>query len=114
MSCTRSRRVAPSGWRERGTLVHELVDVHYSAFGAVGGPGPDQQPGMALPARVAIEEAMVQHRCGIDCDSLDDPPLDARAARDVGHMCRVRDIFSHTTHVCQMCCALSQNVCIGS
>ena len=86
----RWRRVNPSRWRERGTLVQESFDVHYSAFGAVGGPGADQQPGMALPARVAIEQSIEQHRCGIDGDSLDDPPLDARAARDVGHHPRRR------------------------
>ena len=38
-------------------------------------------PGQALPARAAIEEAMVQHRCGIDTELYDAPLFDARARR---------------------------------
>ena len=37
--------------------------------------------GQALPARAAIEEAMVQHRYGIETELYDAPLFDARARR---------------------------------
>ena len=45
--------------------------------------------GLALPARVVIEEGLLIGRCGIDADSLAAPRLDPRAHREVGAHARV-------------------------
>ena len=83
MSRTRSRSVAPTRWRTRGVLVQKSVDAHFSARSAFGGHEADLEPGLALSARVAIEEAVVQHRCGIEADSLEAPLRDSRARREL-------------------------------
>ena len=44
--------------------------------------------GLALPARVVIEEGLLCGRCGIDADSLAAPRLDSRARREVPSHCR--------------------------
>ena len=55
--------------------------------------------GMALPARVVIEEGLLCGRCGIDADSLAAPRLDPRARREVGAAPRVFP-RNHDRHMC--------------
>ena len=63
--------------------MQKSFDAHFSARSAFGGHEADLQPGLALSARVAIEEEVVQHRCGIDADSTAAPHHDSRARREV-------------------------------
>ena len=83
MSPYRSRRVKPTRWRTRGTLVQKSFDAHFSARSAFGGHEADLELGLDLPARVAIEEAVVQQRYGIEADSLEVPLRDSRARREL-------------------------------
>ena len=79
----RSRRESPTRWRMRGTPSQKSFDAHFSARSAFGGHEADLEPGLALSARVAIEEAIVQHRCGIEADSDAAPLRDSRSRREV-------------------------------
>ena len=63
--------------------MQKSFDAHFSARSAFGGQEADLEPGLALSARVAIEEAVVQHRCGIEADSLEAPLRDSRARREL-------------------------------
>ena len=49
---------------------------------------PDLHLGLALPAQVAIEEALHRGRCRIEADSQAAPQLHSRARREVPSHCR--------------------------
>ena len=98
MSPCRSRRESPTRWSTRGTLVQKSFDAHFSARSAFGGQEADLEPGLALSARVAIEEAVVQHRCGIEADSPEAPLRDSRARRELP-LARARPAQNQRLHV---------------
>ena len=58
--------------------------------------------GLALPARVVIEEGLLCGRCGIDADSLAAPRLDSRARREAAPHARVGK-WNHDRHMSANC-----------
>ena len=78
--------------------MQKSFDVHFSARSAFGGHEADLASGLALPAHVAIEEAVVQHRCGIEADSPEAPLRDSRARREL-HPARARPAQNQRLHV---------------